>query len=70
MTLEQWKKVVERALALSGGSPGDPAFLLAVRDLTVPADEAQLDVDNAMRRQANKDAEIAALEKRLEDLKR
>ena len=70
MTLEQWEKVVERALVLSGGSLGGPAFLLAVRDLTVPADETQLDVDNAMRRQANKDAEIAQLEDRLAELRR
>ncbi len=70
MTDEQWAKVLQCAHDLSGGAaPSETAFLLVIKDITVPADEAAIDAELAAVAEQRKQDEIAALEARLAELK-
>ena len=65
MTQAQWDKVLTRVRALTKDDPTDAAMLLAIRDLCNPADETQLDADNAAQVVTDTAAEIAVLQARL-----
>ncbi len=72
MTEEQWAKVIERArrnLEASGSPVEVERMLDEIRQLTQPLDEGQLDTDNAADEDAERAAQIVALETELAKLK-
>ena len=72
MTKEQWNKVIERArrnVEAQGGSIEVELMLDEIRKLTGPLDEGQLDAENAADEDAEKAAQIVALETELARLR-
>ena len=72
MTKEQWNKVIERArrnVEASGKPVEVDRMLDEIRKLTGPLDEGRLDTDNAADEDAERAAQIVAMETELAKLK-